>query len=255
MYPLIDLTDRRILVAGASSGIDRQTAVTLSRLGAKIILVARREDKLQEVLGDLENDGHSCYCADLSRLEAIGDLFKRVASEQGRLDGMVYTAGIRKNIPLSMFSPEKVNDVFTINYFAFFECVRQACKRGRYQEEMRIVGISSIAAFVGNKAQEVYAGSKAAMNASMRCIAHEVAEKGICLNTVAPGMIGTEMYEDYLADYGGEDGEANQNLKRRQYLGIGKTEDVVNAIAFLISPAARFITGVTLPVDGGMTAS
>ena len=255
MYSFVDLTDRRILVAGASSGIGRQTAITLSRLGAKVILVARREDMLHQTLALLEGVGHNYYCADLSIIDEIGSLIKRIVNEQGKLDGLVFAAGITKNAPLSLFSPEKVQEMFNINFFSFFECVRQICKKGRYNAGMRIVGVSSSAAFVGSKAQEVYAATKAAMNASMRCLAHEVAEKGICLNTVAPGMIETDMYKTYLANYGGEGGEANNNLLRRQYLGIGKPDDVANAIAFLISPAARFITGITLPVDGGMTSS
>lgn len=254
MYNLIDLTNRRILVAGASSGIGRQTAITLSRLGAKMIMVARREDKLKEVLSELEGEGHSYYCADLAQVENIEDLIKRIVGEQGKLDGMVYAAGISKTFPLNLFTPDKVKSMFDINFFGFFEVVRQVCKKGRFNKGMRIVGISSAASTRGSKAQEIYSATKAAMNASIRCIAQEVAEKGICINTVAPSMVATEMYQTYLNKYG-EDSDTNQNLLKRQYLGIGQTDDVANAIAFLISPAARFITGITLPVDGGMTTS
>ena len=117
---------------------------------------------------------------------------------------------------------------------------------------MRIVGISSITAFRGDKAQTVYSASKAAMNGAVRCLAKELADKNICINTVAPGMIHTEMYEKYLLQYGCD---SNSKLLERQYLGIGKTDDVAAAVAFLMSPAAKFITGVCLPVDGGVTSS
>lgn len=254
MKNLIDLTGKKILVTGASSGIGKQVAITLSQLGAEIVLVARREEKLQETQSLLEGKRHAYYIADLSRIAEIEELIKKIVSEQGKLDGMVYAAGVGISMPLMQFKPEKVQQVFNINYFGFVECVRQLCRKGRFNEGMRIVGISSIASMRGDKSHMAYSGSKAAMDGSVRCIAREVADKGICINTVAPAMTATEMYEKYKEKYG-EDSGSNQDLLKRQYLGIAKTDDVANAVAFLISPAARFITGICLPVDGGFTSN
>ena len=144
--------------------------------------------------------------------------------------------------------------MFDINFFGFYEIVRQICKKGRFNEGMRIVGISSTAATIGNKTQSVYSASKAAMDGAVRSIAREVADKKICINTVAPGMTATDMYANYL-NKNGEVSDANQKLLRRQYLGIANTTDIANAIAYLISPAARFITGTSLLVDGGAASS
>ncbi|MBQ9664119.1 MAG: SDR family oxidoreductase [Oscillospiraceae bacterium] len=254
MNGIADFTDRKVLVAGASSGIGKKTALVLSRLGAKLILVARREDKLKETLELLEGDGHSYYLCDLSQPETIESLVKTVVSEQGKLDGLVYAAGVNTSMPLGQFKPEKVQQVFNINYFGFIEFVRQVCRRGRFNEGMRIVGVSSVASVRGDKSHLAYSGSKAAMNASIRCIAKEVADKGICINAVAPAMTKTEMYTQYVNEYG-EDSGSNDDLLKRQYLGLAETDDIANAIAFLMSPAARFITGITLPVDGGLTTS
>lgn len=251
MYNLVDLTDRRIIVAGASSGIGRKTAVTLSRLGAKLVLIARREELLQKVLHELDGDGHSYYVADLSDIESLDELVKKIVSEQGKMDGLVYAAGVNTSLPLNSFKPDKVMDVFKINFFSFVELVRQLCRRGRFNEGMRIVGISSVASIRGDKSHMAYSSSKAAMDSAVRCIAKEVADKGICINTVAPAMTKTEMYSQYVNDYGEESG-SNQDLLKRQYLGLAETEDIANVIAFLLSPAARFITGLTLPVDGGL---
>lgn len=251
---IADYTGRKVLVTGASSGIGRQTAIRLAELGADVILLARREEKLKEVLECLRPGKHCYYTADLNDLDSIAAVFKQIQAEQGKLDGMVYSAGISLSLPLNLFTPEKMHEIFNINFFAFIECVRQVCKKGRFNEGMRIVGVSSTASLIGNKAHTGYSASKAAMNAAVRCIAKEVAEKGICINAVAPGMTATEMYEKYLENYG-EDSTSNRGLLARQYMGIAKTSDIADAIAFLLSPSARFITGITLPVDGGLTTT
>lgn len=254
MVNLIDLTGRSIVVAGASSGIGKQTAILLSKLGARLILIARREAFLQEVLKELEGDNHSYYVFDLSIIDSIEELVKRIVIEQGKLDGCVYAAGVNTSMPLNQFKPEKVLQVFNINYFSFIEFVRQICRRGRFNEGMRIVGVSSVASIRGDKSHLAYSGSKAAMNASVRCIAKEIADKGICINVVAPAMTKTEMYIQFLHEYG-EDSGSNAELLKRQYLGLAGTDDIANMIAFLISPAARLLTGLTLPVDGGLTTN
>lgn len=251
MIDLVNLTDRTIVVTGASSGIGRQTAITLSQLGARVVLVARREDKLREVLSDLEGEGHGYRCADLSRIDEIEDVVKGIVEEFGSLDGLVHAAGIALDLPLKQYKPEKVEKEFRINFFSFIELVRQATARGRYNKGMRIVGISSIAAFKGAKAHAIYSASKAAMDGAVRCLAKELESKNICLNTVAPGMVRTEMYDVYLERSGGAEGRSNKGLLSRQYRGIIPPEDVAVSIAFLISPAARYITGICLPVDGG----
>lgn len=253
MRYLIDLSGKNILVIGASSGIGKQVAITLSQVGARLVLVARRADKLRETCQELEGEGHSYYAADMNETENIEILIKKIIEEQGKLDGMVYAAGVGTSLPLLQFKPEKARKIFDTNFFGFLEAVRQVSRKGKFNEGMRIVGISSIASIVGDKAHTVYSASKAAMDGAVRCMAKELADKGICINTVAPAMVKTDMYAHYLEKYG-NDSESNTDLMKRQYLGLAKTEDIANAIAFLLSSAARFITGITLPVDGGTTS-
>lgn len=252
MFNLIDLSEKKIIVIGASSGIGKQTAITLSRVGAKVILVARREDKLLETMSLLEGEGHGIHCFDTQKLDEIEGHIKQIIAELGPVDGMVYSAGVGTAIPLLQTKPEKLQNVFEVNLFGFIEVVRQLCRKGRFNPGMRIVGISSCASLRGDKSKTAYSASKAAMDSAIRCIAREMADKGICINSVAPSMTATELYGHYLEKYG-EDSDTNQELLKRQYLGIAETQDIANAVAFLISPAAKFITGITLPVDGGLT--
>lgn len=252
MEHLIDLTGKRILVIGASSGIGKQTAITLSKVGAKLTLIARREDKLQETIAALEGEDHDYFCADISFTHNIEGLFKTIVEKDGLIDGLVYTAGISLSLPLQMFKPEKLHSIFDINFFAFIECVRQATKKGRYNKGMRIVGVSSIASMKGDKTHLGYCASKAAMDAAVRCIAKEVAPKGIHINTVAPGLTATNMFNNFSSNIG-EDSNSMRELLERQYLGVINPIKVAETITFLISPAAEYITGITLPVDGGLT--
>lgn len=251
MYSLIDLTKKKIIVAGASQGIGQATAILLGRLGAEVILVARNEEGLKDTLSQMEGEGHCYWSADLSDTSGIDNLVKEIIQKQGPIDGLVYAAGISDNRPLTQMRPEIVESVMRINLGGFIEMVRCVSRKGRFRPGMSIVGISSTAAFIGTKAHEAYAASKAGMNGAVKCMAKELHEKKIRINTVAPGMIRTKMYEDYLLSCGGEDSNAVRGLLSTQYLGIGEPQDVANAIAFLLSSASNFITGISLPVDGG----
>ncbi len=252
MNNLIDLTGKRILVIGASSGIGKQTAITLSSVGANVTIVARSEDKLKETVEQLIGNGHDYYVADVSEVGTVETSIKQIIEKDGPLDGLVYSAGVGTALPLMQSKPEKVQSAFNVNFFGFFEVVRQVSKKGRFNPGMRIVGVSSCASLRGDKSKAIYSSSKAAMDSAVRCMAKELAEKGICINTVAPSMTATELYNHYIEKYG-EDSATNNELLNRQYLGIAQPQDIANAIVFLVSPAARFITGITMPVDGGLS--
>lgn len=253
MINLVDLSGKKIIITGASSGIGKETAILLSKLGAKIILMARREEMLKETMMNLEGEGHSFYVADLSQTEQIADIVKNITSDYGPVDGLAYVAGIDKANPLITLSLDKLETVFKINYFGFIEFVRQLTKKGRFNSGMRIVAVSSIASVCGDPAHIAYSGSKAALDGSIRCLAKELAQKDIAINSVAPAMTETAMFEGFIKKYG-ENSESYKYLIQRQYLGFGKPIDIANSIAFLLSPAARFITGTTLYVDGGYTS-
>ncbi len=254
MYNFIDLTDKRFIITGASSGIGKQTAITLSHLGAKVVLIARREELLKETIQILDGIGHGYKVADLSDISSIEVLVKDIVSQYGKLDGMMYAAGVSWELPLRVDNMKKMQEMFHVNYFGFIEMVKQITKKSRRNDKMRIVGISSTAAFCGDAALTTYAASKAALDSAVRCLASELAGNNICINTIAPAMTKTAMYEDYLMRVG-EESENYKLLLKRQYLGLAEPQDIANAAAFLLSPAARFITGVCLPVDGGYTAS
>lgn len=165
---------------------------------------------------------------------------------------MVFCTGIGGGRPLQQFKPLVVQDMMNVNFGSFVEFVRAVTKKKRFNPGMRIVGISSIAAVQGDKAHTIYSASKAAMDGAVRCMAKELAEKDICINTVAPAMVKTVLFDAFIKK-NGED--AMQKVLTRQYLGTAEVEDVASAIAFLLSGAARFITGVCLPVDGGATSN
>lgn len=252
MISLVDLSGRTVLVTGASSGIGRQIAITCSELGAKVILVARNEERLREVIGLMNGNEHAYYTADLSVTDEIETIVKRIVSENGPLDGMAYAAGVSADVPLQMSKPKRVEDVFRINYYGFYELCRVITKKGNFRPGMRIVGISSTAAMKGVKSSSIYCATKAAMNSAVQTLAKELSDKDICVNAVMPGMTNTEMYKKTIEKYGNS---RMEELSTRQYRGIIEPTGVASAVAFLLSPAAEYITGVALPVDGGLLSS
>lgn len=250
MNPM-DLTGKKILITGASSGIGRATAILCAQLGAQVIPVARNVTKLEELAAELGSSMPAYYSFDLSEIDKIEDLAKLIVQEHGAIDGLVHSAGFACNRPISMYEFSRVHEVMLINFYSFFELVRVFSKKGRFNPDFSIVGLSSVASINGNSAQTAYAASKAAVDGATRCFAKELHNKGIRVNTVAPSLIKTEMYEAYSRKCG----VGEEQIEKRQYLGLGETTDVANAIAFLLGSASRFITGTQFIVDGGFTSS
>ena len=249
----IKMEGKHILITGGASGIGRQTAIILSELGARVSIMDLQEEGLKETLSMLKGEGHSIHVADLSKTD---ELVVGIVKETGPFDGYVQCAGIVKNLPVINYKFERLHKIMLVNFYSYFEIVRILSKKGRYNEGMSIVGISSIAATHGAAAQAAYGASKAAMDGAMRCLAKELGEKGIRLNTVQPAATETAMYTEYMEMKATmKDTEMKIQANPRQYLGMNAPADVANAIIFLLSPASRKITGVMLPVDGGYAAN
>lgn len=241
----MDLTGKHILITGASNGIGKETAILASCLGAKVSLVARSEEKLVDTLSKMENAGHKYYSFDLTQLEQIEDLIKKIVSEQGCIDGFVHCAGIAPMRPLAQTRPGYLQEVMNINFYSFAELMRIISKKKNSNDGASFIGVSSIAAIRGAKAQDAYSASKAAIIGMISPIAKELASRKMRMNAVAFGMIDTGMYQ-YFLDHGGDDSTLSN-----QYFGVGKPEDAANVIAFLLSGASAFITGTTIVADGG----
>lgn len=253
MYNLVDLTDRRILITGASSGMGAETARLCSRLGAKVVMVARREEKLIEVEKTLEGSDHKYYVFDLSNVEQTEGFIKRIVSECGVFDGFVHSAGVGSTRPLKLLKYDTLRSIMDINYFSFVEIIRCITKRKCFNAGLSIIGISSIASKQGNQTKTAYSASKAAMDATVRCLAKELHKNNIRVNTVNPALINTDIYQQFLDNSG--DSEDAAIIMKRQYMGLGETSDVANMIAYLLSDAAKFVSGANIMLDGGRLSS
>lgn len=242
----MELTGRHVIVTGASSGIGRATCIQASKLGAKVTMIARNEDRLKETLSLMEGNGHSYYVFDLNEVEEIDSLIAQIVERDGAIDGLVHCAGIADIRPIKFATPEVVEKTTTIHYFAFVELIRASSYRKRSNVGASYVGVSSVASVHGGKSQLAYSGAKGAMNAIVHSAAKELAQKEIRVNTIVFGMVETDMYKIFL-----ESGNSNEDLLRSQYMGIIPAEYAGNAICFLLSDVSKFMTGGTFNYDSG----
>ena len=244
MTSIVDLTGKKILVTGASSGIGRATAIRLSEAGAKVVLIARNEEALRETLAGMQGEGHHIISADLSQPEVIKDaVAEAVAYDGQKLTGLVHCAGKTKVVSLRMLNYETLDEVMRVNFYSFIELCKQFSGR-KNNDGGSIVAISSTASQKANKGQIAYGSSKAALNTSILALSKELASKNIRVNAILPGFIRTKMSEEFFL-------KAGDDVDVKQLLGIGEPVDIANMAAYLLSDAAKFITGALFNVDGG----
>ena len=240
------LEGKRILVTGASSGLGRAIATTCAGRGAILILSGRNDARLSETLATLGGGGHLTVAGDL--VDPAGR--ERLVAGCGTVDGVVHSAGISRLSPIRMATPQHLADVWKINYEAPVLLTQKLLAKNQVKASGSILFLSSIAAFIGVAGVGVYSGTKAALIATMRCLAMEVVKRGIRVNCLAPALVETPL----LAAT--ETVVASMDDQRAAYpLGFGKPEDVANAAVFYLSTASRWITGTTLVMDGGLTIS
>jgi NAD(P)-dependent dehydrogenase (short-subunit alcohol dehydrogenase family) len=247
------LEGQHIAVLGASSGIGAQIAVTCAALGARVTLMARRLDKLEEIRSRCApGQEHSVIETDVTDIKGLENCFKQARTQGGALDGLVYAPGIGQSRPLSVIDEKYIDSMMAVNFKGAMMATRFALSKGGMQPGGSIVLISSISALVaGGAGTSIYAASKAGLDAAKRVFAVELAPRRIRINSLVVGTVNTEIW-DSINESMGE--RSDERTAQRHLLGIGQPEDVANAAAFLLSPASRWITGSSLHVDGGFLA-
>ena len=240
------LDGKTILVSGASSGLGRQTAISCSHMGAKLFITGRDSERLAVTLAELSGAGHRVAVADLT----LADDINRLVDECGKIDGVFHGAGVRGLAPIKQISEKFVQHVFASNYFAPMLLTQRLLSKRSIQQGGSIVFMSSTAAHLGVHGVGVYSGTKAALLASMRCLANEQGRNNIRANCHSPDLVETPMVVTIDTVDTKEWIEMQRN---RHPLGLGAPEDVANAAIYLLSDASRWVTGTTLIMDGGVT--
>ncbi|MBM3998481.1 MAG: 3-oxoacyl-[acyl-carrier-protein] reductase [Planctomycetes bacterium] len=244
-----DLTGQAAIVTGASQGIGRAVALVLARNGAKVACVARNAEKLRETVAAIEGAGGQAMAiaCDVKDRVSVDGAVDRVADQWERLDILVNNAGVTRDTLLPRMSDEEWDEVIDTNLRGAFLFARAASRHMMRARYGRIINMASVAGLIGNAGQTNYSASKAGLIGMTRSLSRELAGRKVTINAVAPGFIESDMTQAI--------GPAvlEEAAKRIPAKRLGRPEEIAYAVLFLAGPAAAYVTGQVLTVDGGMT--
>jgi 3-oxoacyl-[acyl-carrier protein] reductase len=247
----IDLGGKVALVTGASRGIGAVVACRLAQAGVKVgVNYYASPDAATKVVDSIKESGGDALLVggDVSQRELAESAIKQVVAHWGKIDFLVNNAGINKDRLLMRMTPEDFDSVINVNLRGAFLCSKYAIPHLIKQRSGRVINMSSVVGLSGNPGQANYAAAKAGLIGLTKAVAREVASRNVTVNALAPGYITTAMVEELS--------EENQaKILARIPMGrFGTPEDVAEAVVFLCSDGASYITGQVLTIDGGMIA-
>lgn len=246
MYNPFSLENKKILVTGASSGIGKAIAIECSKMGARVIITGRNEERLAETYRELVGEHPAYIVADLTKEEDI----ERLVAKTENLNGLVNCAGLTIPKPFKFLQESDIETVMTVNFNAPLLLTQRLVKKKKLEKGASVVFISSISGTkVSYIAGSIYSASKGAINGLCKGLALELASQQIRVNTVVPGMVETNIVS------GGEIAEEQLEIDRQKYplKRYGKPEEVAYAVVYLLSGASGWVTGSNLLIDGGYT--
>jgi len=238
------LENKIILITGASSGLGASTAIECSKAGAQVIITGRNQERLNDTFNKLFGSGHTQIMFDLSVKENINEL----AGALPKLDGIALCAGITKTIPVKFISNELIEQIFQVNLVSSMLLIQRLLKIKKINNSGSIVFISSISTAYADKGNAIYAASKGALNSFSKVLALEMSTKNITSNCIQPGFVPTSMLANGVVSE-----EQLLEEKKKYPLGFGQPKDIANGVIYLLSDAAKWVTGSVLTIDGGVT--
>lgn len=253
MYNPFSLENKVIIVTGASSGIGAQCAIDCSKMGARVVLVARNEERLKQTLEQCEEPSrHMILPFDLSSSDGLKETIKDVVAKVGKINGVVNCAGMSSVTPLKLVTDELLDQFFRTNVYSAINLSKEVTRVGNYNKEhgCSIIFFASIMGLCGEKCKTMYSATKGALIAAARSMACELAKNKVRVNVVSPGAIETPINAKlpHMADP-----ELRKELEDKHLLGLGECSDISNACIYLLSDAAKWVTGQNIIVDGGYT--
>lgn len=245
----MSLSGKVALVTGGGRGIGRAVSLRLAEMGAMVLVnYVSGADAANQTVAEIKEAGGDARAVqfDVAVSSEVQDAFKQIVSEFGRVDVLVSNAGITRDGLLATMAEDSWDAVMDTNLKGSFNCIKAACRPMMKKRWGRIIVISSVIGFSGNAGQANYAAAKAGLIGLVRSMARELASRGITVNCVAPGYIDTDMTSE-LPD------AVKDSILAGIPLGVlGEARDVAGAVGFLATEDARYVTGQTLHVNGGM---
>ncbi len=248
---MFELTNRVAIVTGSGSpkGIGRAIALALAKQGATVVIADLNREGIQDTVKAVEESGGEAYGVelDVTSKESVDKMVKDVLDKYGRIDILVNNAGISQKITVEDMTLEDMHRIFDVNMYGLFLCSQAVLKPMKEQKYGRIINISSVS---GKRGGGIFGGahysaSKAAVLGFSKNLAREVAKDGITVNSVAPGLINTEIWKSLPKE------QADKIIENIPMGRPGETEEIASAVAFLASEEASYITGEEIDINGG----